>query len=78
MINFIGYAGVLIIGLSLIQKQRIFLHLLNAVGSAIMGVYAVLIKDLPFLILEIGIVALNMFYWFKIKKEEVHGKDKHR
>jgi len=70
MLEFIGYLGVVIIGVSLVQKNRFYLHLLNAVGSAVMGVYSVIIKDTPFLVLEIGIVALNLYYMWQMKKND--------
>lgn len=60
--EFIGYAGSILIAISLLMKSLIRLRILNAIGALVYVVYGILIQAYPISFLNGLIVIIDLFY----------------
>ncbi|TAH55798.1 MAG: hypothetical protein EWM51_00925 [Treponema sp.] len=67
-INLLGYAGSFIILISLTMKSIVKLRWINAAGSLLFVIFAFLTKSTPTIVMNIGIIVIDLWYVFKISK----------
>lgn len=79
----IGYAGSLLVVISLLMSNIIRLRLINTVGSVIFCIYAIVIKSYPTAAMNAALVIINVYYLIKLMKTqrsyymvEIDPKDK--
>ncbi|MDD5924446.1 MAG: YgjV family protein [Clostridia bacterium] len=68
--EYIGYLASVIVFVSFIMSSVVKLRWVNTIGALIFAVYALAIKSYPTAILNIGLVAINIYYLIKMKKRE--------
>ncbi len=84
MINYLdwfGYIASLIILISLLSSSILKLRWINLAGSLLFAIYGYLISSIPTSVMNLGIVAINIYYLYKMysSKEffqilEIHEK----
>ena len=72
MIATLGYAASFIILVSLTMKSIVMLRWINAFGSALFVVFAILTRSWPTVAMNIGIIAIDLWYAFGVvgRKED--------
>ena len=66
----IGYVGSALVLISFLMASVVKLRVVNAVGSAIFAVYALLIHSYPTMIMNICLVLINLYYLWKLRNSE--------
>ncbi len=66
-IELLGYAASLIILVSLTMKSIVKLRIINAVGSALFVVFAVLTRSTPTVVMNIGIICIDLYYVWVVR-----------
>ena len=63
----IGYVGSALVLVSFLMASVVKLRIVNAVGSTIFAVYALLIHSYPTMIMNICLVLINLYYLWKLR-----------
>ena len=63
----IGYVGSALVLVSFLMASVVKLRVVNAVGSTIFAVYALLIHSYPTMIMNICLVLINLYYLWKLR-----------
>lgn len=71
LIEALGYVASFIILVSLTMKSIVRLRWINAAGSALFVAFAVLTRSVPTVFMNLGIVAIDLFYVFKMARIRV-------
>ena len=66
----IGYVGSALVLVSFLMASVVKLRVVNAVGSTIFAVYALLIHSYPTMIMNICLVLINLYYLWKLRNSE--------
>ncbi len=66
----IGYVGSALVLVSFLMASVVKLRVVNAVGSLIFAVYALLIHSYPTMIMNICLVLINLYYLWKLRNSE--------
>ena len=66
----IGYVGSALVLVSFLMASVVKLRVVNAVGSTIFAVYALLIRSYPTMIMNICLVLINIYYLWKLRNSE--------
>lgn len=66
----IGYVGSALVLISFLMASVVKLRVVNAVGSTIFAVYALLIHSYPTMIMNICLVLINLYYLWKLRNSE--------
>ena len=66
----IGYIGSALVLVSFLMASVVKLRVVNAVGSTIFAVYALLIRSYPTMIMNICLVLINLYYLWKLRNSE--------
>jgi hypothetical protein len=66
----IGYVGSALVLVSFLMASVVKLRIVNAVGSTIFAVYALLIHSYPTMIMNICLVLINLYYLWKLRNSE--------
>ena len=66
----IGYVGSALVLVSFLMASVVKLRVVNAVGSTIFAVYALLIRSYPTMIMNICLVLINLYYLWKLRNSE--------
>lgn len=69
-IEYVGYAASILIGVSMFMKNIIKLRFINLVGSLLFTFYGFTIKAYPVAIVNTVIVFTNIYYLYKLTKEQ--------
>lgn len=70
IIEMIGYLGSLLVLVSFLLTSVVKLRIVNTVGSIIFAVYALIIHSYPTAIMNFCLVAINLYYLWKMTKSE--------
>lgn len=70
LFEIIGYVGSALVLISFLMASVVKLRVVNAVGSAIFAVYALLIHSYPTMIMNICLVLINLYYLWKLRNSE--------
>jgi hypothetical protein len=72
MVSALGYAASLVILVSLTMKSIVRLRWINAAGSALFVVFAILTRSWPTVAMNLGIIAIDLWYAFRVvgRKED--------
>ncbi len=68
LIEALGYVASFIILVSLTMKSIVRLRWINAAGSLLFVAFAVLTRSLPTVVMNIGIIAIDLFYVFRMAR----------
>ena len=63
----IGYVGSALVLVSFLMASVVKLRIVNAIGSTIFAVYALLIHSYPTMIMNICLVLINLYYLWKLR-----------
>lgn len=66
----IGYVGSALVLVSFLMASVVKLRVVNAIGSTIFAVYALLIRSYPTMIMNICLVLVNLYYLWKLRNSE--------
>lgn len=66
----IGYVGSALVLVSFLMASVVKLRVVNAIGSTIFAVYALLIRSYPTMIMNICLVLINLYYLWKLRNSE--------
>lgn len=64
----VGLSGMGLLAISLIQKKRKYLHLWQVFACVVLGVYAILIGDSIFTLMNVGLTLINLVQYVKEKQ----------
>ena len=70
IIELVGYAGSALVLVSFLMASVVKLRIVNAVGSLIFAVYALLIKSYPSALMNICLVLINLRFLWKLRNKE--------
>lgn len=68
IIELMGYFASFLVLVSFLMSSVVKLRVLNAVGSFIFAVYALIIQSYPTAVMNFSLVAINMYYLFRLRK----------
>ena len=71
ILELIGYASSVLILISLLMTSVVKFRVINAVGSLIFTVYAILIRSYPTAVLNACLVAVDLWFLVKVLRERV-------
>ena len=71
MLELFGYLASLLILISLLMPSVVKLRIINAIGSAVFTIYAVLIKSYPTAVMNGVLVLVNLYYLWKFSRTKV-------
>ena len=66
IVQLLGYSASFIIFISLTMKSIVKLRILNAMGCLLFVIFALKTHSLPAVVMNIGIVLIDIYYFFKI------------
>ncbi|MCL2197037.1 MAG: YgjV family protein [Treponema sp.] len=66
--DWVGYLASLLVAISITIKGGIYFRVLNMAGSICFLVYAVLLKSIPIMIINVYGIGINLFHIIKIVK----------
>ncbi|MDO5411258.1 MAG: YgjV family protein [Lachnospiraceae bacterium] len=72
MIEMIGYIGSVLVLISFLMSSVVKLRVINAVGGTIFSIYALIIQSYPTAIMNICLVAINIYYLARLKRNDRH------
>lgn len=67
-IELMGYFASLVVLVSLLMTSVVKLRVLNSIGSAIYVVYALIIGSYPTALMNLGLVAINIYFLVKLSR----------
>jgi len=67
-IDILGYTASFIILVSLLMRSIVRLRWINAFGSVLFVVFAVLTHSIPVVVMNLGIIAIDLWYVFRISR----------
>ena len=68
--NYIGYIASVIVFLSFVMTSVVKLRWVSTIGSALFSLYGFMIGSIPTGVLNAGVVAANLYYLIRMKKNE--------
>ena len=74
IIELIGYLGSALVVVSMLMTSVIRLRIVNTVGSVIFMCYALVIGSYPTALMNLCLVAINVYHLFRLMKGEKHYK----
>ncbi len=69
-VDLLGYAASFIILVSLTMKSIVKLRWINAVGSALFVVFAVLTRSAPTVVMNVGIILIDLYFVFSVSRKK--------
>ncbi len=69
-VEIIGYVGSALVLISFLMASVVKLRVVNAIGSFIFAVYALIIHSYPTMIMNICLVLINLYYLWKLRNSE--------
>jgi len=69
-IDGLGYLASFVILVSLTMRSIVRLRVVNALGSALFVAFAILTRSLPTVAMNLGIVAIDLYYIFRVLRVE--------
>ena len=69
-VELIGYIGSALVLVSMLMTSVVRLRIINLTGSVIFAVYALIIQSYPTALMNIALAGINIFYLFRIFKEQ--------
>ena len=69
--DMIGYAGSVLVMISLMMKSPIKLRIINGVGALFFCIYGVLTGAYPVLVLNAAIVVINLYHLRRLSMESL-------
>ena len=69
-IEIIGYIGSALVLVSFLMASVVKLRVVNAIGSGIFAVYALIIHSYPTMIMNVCLVLINLYYLWKLRNSE--------
>ena len=70
VIEMIGYFSSLLVVVSMLMSSVIKLRVINSIGSGIFAVYALIIHSYPTAMMNICLVAINIYNLVRLSKKE--------
>ena len=70
IIEAVGYLGSALVLVSFLMSSVVKLRVVNAVGSTIFAVYALIIHSYPTAVMNICLVLINLYYLWKLRNSE--------
>lgn len=65
-IEMLGYLGSLLVVISMLMASVVKLRIINITGSVISGIYSVIIASYPLMVMNICLIAINIYNLFKL------------
>lgn len=70
MIELIGYLGSALVVVSMLMSSVVKLRVINTIGSGIFAAYALMIQSYPTALMNVCLVAINIYNLVKLKQPE--------
>lgn len=70
MIEMIGYLGSALVVVSMLMSSVVRLRVINTIGSGIFAAYALMIHSYPTALMNICLVAINLYNLFKLSRKD--------
>lgn len=70
IIEAVGYIGSILVVVSMLMSSVIRIRIVNTIGSGIFAVYALIIKSYPTALMNLCLVAINIYNLRKLMKKE--------
>ena len=70
VIEAVGYLGSALVLVSFLMASVVKLRVVNSIGSTIFAVYALIIRSYPTALMNICLVAINLYYLWKLRNKE--------
>ncbi len=70
ILEMVGYLSSVLILISFLMSSVVKLRIVNSVGTSIFTVYAFLTKSYPTAMLNMCLVAINVYYLYRYMKEK--------
>ena len=70
IIEMVGYLGSALVLVSFLLTSVVKLRIVNTVGSVIFAIYALIIRSYPTAVMNFCLVAINLYYLWKMTKAE--------
>ncbi len=72
MIELFGYAGSVLVVVSMLMSSVMLLRLINTTGSVISGTYALIIGSYPLALMNICLVVINVYHLMRLRNKDKH------
>lgn len=72
IIELIGYLGSILVLLSFAMSSVVKLRIINSIGGFVFAIYALIIRSYPTAIMNMCLVAINMYYLYCLRKDTPH------
>lgn len=72
LVELIGYLGSGLVLASFLMSSVVKLRVVNAVGGTVFAVYALIIQSYPTALMNVALVAINIYYLARLKKKDRH------
>ena len=69
-VEIIGYVGSALVLVSFLMASVVKLRVVNAIGSFIFAIYALIIHSYPTMIMNVCLVLINLYYLWKLRNSE--------
>lgn len=70
LIEYIGYAASILIGISMFMKNIVKLRFINLIGCILFTIYGFIIKAYPVAVVNLIIAFTNIYYLYKLTKDK--------
>ncbi|WP_455793389.1 YgjV family protein [Clostridium butyricum] len=70
LIEYVGYAASILIGISMFMKNIAKLRFINLIGCILFTIYGFIIKAYPVAIVNLIIAFTNIYYLYKLTKDK--------
>ena len=70
LIEYVGYAASILIGISMFMKNIEKLRFINLIGCILFTIYGFIIKAYPVAIVNLIIAFTNIYYLYKLTKDK--------
>lgn len=68
MTEFMGYAGAMLVVLSMLMRSVTRLRAVNTAGCAISAIYALIVQAFPTVLMNVVLVLINSYYLVQMRK----------
>lgn len=72
IIEMIGYAGSILVVISVLMSSLVKLRVVNSIGAFIFALYALMIRSYPTAIMNFCLVAINIYYLVRLSRQDRH------
>ncbi|WP_455808441.1 YgjV family protein [Clostridium butyricum] len=70
LIEYVGYARSILIGISMFMKNIVKLRFINLIGCILFTIYGFIIKAYPVAVVNLIIAFTNIYYLYKLTKDK--------